>query len=118
MPLPKMFFENHGAVFSQTAHTVFSANSPSKAQGKTTLKLDISTGASTWETEETLVKRKNMSSFSPFQESYVHRPQKSNMDTPQNCLCLKGPVTFSKAHHFGYPGYFFRGVQHTHTHNL
>ena len=27
-------------------------------------------------------------------------PQKSNIDT-KNCHVLKGPVTFSKAHHFG-----------------
>ena len=29
-----------------------------------------------------------------------YTPQKSNIDT-NNCHFLKGPVTFSKAHHFG-----------------
>ena len=28
-------------------------------------------------------------------------PQKSNELIPKNCHFLKGPVTFSKAHHFG-----------------
>ncbi len=31
---------------------------------------------------------------------YLITPQKTNIDT-QNWPCLKGPVTFSKAHHFG-----------------
>ena len=31
-----------------------------------------------------------------------YTPQKSNIDT-KNLPCLKGPVIFSKAHHFGYP---------------
>ena len=109
-------FQNHGAVFSQTAHTVFSANSPSKAQGKTTLKLDISTGASTW-----LGNRGNIG----FTKKHVQllafpghlHPRNPTWIPPKNCLCLKGPVTFSKAHHFVYPCYF-SGVYNTHTHNL
>ena len=37
-----------------------------------------------------------------------HTPQKSNIDT-KKLPCLKGPVTFSKAHHFGALHLSFRG---------
>ena len=35
-----------------------------------------------------------------FRIPYYYTPTKANMDTKQ-LPCLKGPVTFSKAHHFG-----------------
>ena len=48
------------------------------------------------------------SQWMPWLESFLvdKHPQKSNID-PQNCQSLKG-VTFSRAHHFGYPAARFR----------
>ena len=34
-------------------------------------------------------------------KNILKKPQKSNELIPKNCHGLKGPVTFSKAHHFG-----------------
>ena len=42
---------------------------------------------------------------------FWHTPPKSNLD-PQNCHVLKG-VTFSKAHHFGYPAVSVQGFWHS-----